>query len=239
MKKTKIFAIISFAVLLVDCLLLKFLDYFSFTPVYAFGLMIVGVVFFVLACRQSRGDERLRERKAARRRERIAAGENLKPLKPYKRPWYVGGFGFLLLVCFIFAALAFYSIRSSGMSTDEYVERYGSGQPEAAASEATPVLTPDSDVAAADPTVAPVPDPVTYTGSGDDVIEIVPFPGTLYVFEITGNDAEHHFAVRAYNAQGRSSLLVNELGKHSGKVIVSDPIILQISAVGDWSITLD
>lgn len=330
MKKTKIFAIISFAVLLVDCLLLKFLNYFSFTPVYAFGLMVVGVVFFILACRQSRNDERLRERKAARRRERIAAGEKLKPLKPYKKPWYVGGFGFLIAICLVFGIIAFYSIRSSGLNTDEYIERYGSQQTETAASEATPVLTPNPDVAAADPTVAPVPDPVTYTGNGDDVVEIAPFPGALYVFEITGNDAERnfavktytsdgeysellvntldkyhgitmdpgfdvstievksagdwtitqhsiydmdvmqsgqtyngtgdgivlvkgggstaaitgndaerHFAVRAYNAQGSSSLLVNELGKYSGKVVVSDPIIFQVSAVGDWSITLD
>lgn len=330
MKKVKIFAVVSFAALMADCLLLRFLNYFSFTPFYAFGFVIVGVVFFILACRQSRGDERLRERKAARRRERIAAGENLKPLKPYKKPWYVGGFGFLIAVCLIFAIIAFYSIRSSGLSAGQYAERYGSGQPEAAALEATPVLTPDSDVAVADPTVVPVPDPVTYTGSGDDVIEIIPFPGALYVFEITGNDAERnftvktytssgeysqllvntldkyhgitmdpgfdvstievksagdwtitqhsiydmdviqsgqtyngtgdgivlvkdggstatitgndaerHFAVRAYNAQGSSSLLVNELGKYSGKVVVSDPIILQISAVGDWSITLD
>lgn len=189
--------------------------------------------------------------------------------------------------------------------------------------EAEPTLTPE-------PTVAPIPDPVTYTGSGDDVIEIAPFPDTLYVFEIsgndaernfivktynsdgeygellvntldkyrgitmdsdfnvsaievkatgdwtitqrsmhdldvmqagqtyngtgdsivlvkgggstatiTGNDAERNFVVRAYNAQGRRSLLVNELDKYSGKVVAKDPIIFHISAVGDWSITLN
>lgn len=56
---------------------------------------------------------------------------------------------------------------------------------------------------------------------------------------ITGNDAERNFVVRAYNAQGRRSLLVNELDKYSGKVMLNDPIIFQVSAVGDWSITLN
>lgn len=132
MKKVKIFAIISFTALLVDFWLLRFLNYFSFTPVYAFGLMIAGVVFFILACRQSKSDERLRERKAARRQERIAAGEKLKPLKPYKQPWYVGGFGFLIVVCLIFVIIAFFSVRSSGLSTSQYIERYASRQPETA-----------------------------------------------------------------------------------------------------------
>lgn len=330
MKKVGAFAAVSFSALFVDFLLLRYLNYFSFTPIYAFGLMITGVAFFVLACRQSRIDERVRARKVARRSERIAAGEKLKSLKPYKAPWYVGGFGFLIVVFLIFAIIAFYSIRSSRLSTDEYIERYGSQQTETAASETTPVLTPDSDVAAADPTVAPVPDPVTYTGSGDDVVEIPPFPGALYVFEITGNDAERNFAVktytsngeysellvntldkyhgitmdpgfdvstievksagdwtiiqrsiydmdimqsgqtyngtgdsivlvkgggstatitgndaernfivRVYNSQGRSSLLVNELDKYTGNVMLNDPVIFQISAVGDWSIALD
>ena len=132
MKKVKIFAVVSFAALLADCLLLRFLNYFSFTPAYAFGLLIVGVVFFILARRQSKDDERQRARKAARRRQRIAAGEKLKPLKPYKKPWYVGGFGFLIVACLIFAIIAFFSIRSSGLSTSQYIERYGSQQSEAA-----------------------------------------------------------------------------------------------------------
>lgn len=238
MKKVKIFAVVSFAALLADCLLLRFLNYFSFTPFYAFGFVIVGVVFFVLACRQSRDDERLREHKAARRRERIAAGENLKPLKPYKKPWYVGGFGFLLLVCLVFAALGFYVIRSSGLSSVEYAERYGSGKSDAAAA-ASPIPTSDPDVASPGPTVAPIPDPVTYTGSGDDVIEVTPFADALYVFEITGNADERYFAVESYDSQNKSDLLVNTTDKYSGITMDTgfDVAMLQVTATGDWQIT--
>ena len=181
-----------------------------------------------------------------------------------------------------------------------------------------------------EPTPIPIPSPVTYTGSGDDVIDVTPFPSSLYVFEIsgndaesnfiittytdsgdygellvntidkyhgitmdpgfnvssievkaegdwtivqrsiydmdvmhagqtyagtgdrivlvkgggntasiTGNDAESNFIIWAYDSQGRSSLLVNEIDKYDGKVMAKDPIIFQVLAVGDWSITLN
>lgn len=205
---------------------------------------------------------------------------------------------------------------------------------EPAAEETEPA--PDNAEPAAEPESVPEPTPVsiaapvTYTGSGDDVVEIAPYPETLYVFEIsgneaesnfiittytdsgdrgallvntldkyhgitmdddfnvgsievkaegdwtivqrsmydmdvmtagqtysgsgdrivlvsgggstasiTGNEAETNFIVRMFNAQGRSSLLVNELGKYEGKVMAKDPIIFEVKAVGDWSIALD
>ena len=46
-----------------------------------------------------------------------------------------------------------------------------------------------------EPTPIPIPSPVTYTGSGDDVIDVTPFPSSLYVFEISGNDAESNFII--------------------------------------------
>lgn len=104
---------------------------------------------------------------------------------------------------------------------------------ESAVPEVEPSLTPE-------PTVAPIPDPVTYTGSGDDVIEIAPFSDTLYVFEISGNDAERNFIVKTYNGDGEyGELLVNTLDKYHGITMDSnfDVSAIEVKATGDWTIT--
>ncbi|MFR1570273.1 MAG: hypothetical protein ACLSVR_05385 [Christensenellales bacterium] len=103
---------------------------------------------------------------------------------------------------------------------------------ESAVPEVEPSLTPE-------PTVAPIPDPVTYTGSGDDVIEVAPFADALYVFEITGNADERYFAVESYDSQDKSDLLVNTTDKYSGITMDTgfDVAMLQVTATGDWQIT--
>lgn len=104
---------------------------------------------------------------------------------------------------------------------------------ESAVPKVEPSLTPE-------PTVAPIPDPVTYTGSGDDVIEIAPFSDTLYVFEISGNDAERNFIVKTYNGDGEyGELLVNTLDKYHGITMDSnfDVSAIEVKATGDWTIT--
>lgn len=91
------------------------------------------------------------------------------------------------------------------------------------------------------PTPTPVVSaPVKYSGSGDDVITIEPFPEG-YVFSITGNSAGRHFSVTAYDADGNQlDLLVNTTDPYSG--ITADrhqnAATLEIKAHGDWVIEM-
>lgn len=83
-----------------------------------------------------------------------------------------------------------------------------------------------------------LPDPVVYTGSGDDVVTLDPFEG-VWIMEITGNDQGRHFAVSGYDASGNSTeLFVNTTDPYHG--IVMDPYLktetLEISATGDWKV---
>lgn len=85
-----------------------------------------------------------------------------------------------------------------------------------------------------------IPDPISYTGSGDDVISISPFDG-VYVFRISGNQGGNHFAVKGYDSTGNSTeLLVNTTDPYSG--ITLDPSqstsTLEISSTGSWNIDL-
>ena len=111
-----LFFSVSVVAVLVDLVLLRAVKYSSFTPVYAFGLLAVAVAFFVLAGLNNRKVRSRAERKAAKRAERIAAGEKLEPLKPHKDPWYTGGLGFLFIVFVFFVVIGFYSINKSGLS---------------------------------------------------------------------------------------------------------------------------
>lgn len=95
-----------------------------------------------------------------------------------------------------------------------------------------------------EPTTEPepviIPNPVIYTGSGDDVIEITP-PDGAYVFHISGNSEGHHFAVKSYDANGKYlTLLVNTTEPYEGKTLEPSlsTSLLEISAVGDWTIEL-
>ena len=85
------------------------------------------------------------------------------------------------------------------------------------------------------------PDPATYFGSGDDVIEMEPYED-LYVFRIEGNAGGNHFSVTTYDKNGEYlDLLVNTTEPYSGVCI--DPsqttAMFEIKATGDWSITVD
>lgn len=89
-----------------------------------------------------------------------------------------------------------------------------------------------------EPTPIPIPEPVVYAGSGDNVIEINP-PDLYYVFRITGNDAEDHFAVKSYDSTGEyGELLVNTTDPYTGITIDDsfDVKMLEITASGDWTI---
>ena len=85
-----------------------------------------------------------------------------------------------------------------------------------------------------------IPDPVVYTGSGDDVIQIDP-PDGKYVFRISGNQGGNHFSVKAYDSLTEYiGLLVNTTSAYSG--VTYDPTqstaLLEISATGDWTVEL-
>lgn len=86
-----------------------------------------------------------------------------------------------------------------------------------------------------EPASDPVPEARIFTGSGDDVILLEAFPGP-YVFVVTGNDADRHFAVHAHGS--RRSLLVNTTSPYSGITLTDnqDTEMLEVTAVGDWTI---
>lgn len=85
-----------------------------------------------------------------------------------------------------------------------------------------------------------VPGLVTYTGSGDDTVQI----GKLdwgCVFHITGNQEGSLFSVRGYDADGNYvGIFVNTSEPYEG--ITLDPVqettVLEVSAAGEWTIEL-
>ena len=82
---------------------------------------------------------------------------------------------------------------------------------------------------------------VKYEGAGDDVIEIAPPHDRPWMLEITGNSSSRHFSVKGYDeAMEYTELFVNTTDPYTGFVL--DPslstVTLEISAEGDWSITL-
>lgn len=99
---------------------------------------------------------------------------------------------------------------------------------------------PETSEPSPEPTQTPIPAPVVYSGSGDDVIEIDP-PEGVYVLHITGNASASHFAVKGFTSSGDSTeLFVNTVDPYDGVTI--DPSLstelLEISASGDWTIEL-
>lgn len=93
------------------------------------------------------------------------------------------------------------------------------------------------------PTPAPtvyIPDPVVYTGSGDDVIEVTP-PEGIWVLRATGNASGRYFAIKGYNSLGeQTELFVNTTEPYSGTTVapLADVAMLEITAHGDWTIEL-
>jgi len=75
----------------------------------------------------------------------------------------------------------------------------------------------------------------TITGSGDEVLRILSHGQTATV---TGNRVERHFSVHSHGE--RRNLLVNTTSEYSGRVMLRGTYtILEISAVGDWSIAFE
>lgn len=84
------------------------------------------------------------------------------------------------------------------------------------------------------------PEPITYTGSGDDYFDISPFD-SLYYFQITGNSDARHFSVTGYDSSGDyTELFVNTTDYYTGSVLDSEQNTrtLEVKAEGDWTITI-
>lgn len=77
----------------------------------------------------------------------------------------------------------------------------------------------------------------TYSGANDAVIQINTDGLTA---EVSGNESERHFAVKAYDLNWNYiDLLVNTTDIYSGTVMLTNsPNLLVINADGPWSITL-
>lgn len=84
------------------------------------------------------------------------------------------------------------------------------------------------------------PEPITYTGSGDDYFDISPFD-SLYYFQITGNSDARHFSVTGYDSSGDyTELFVNTTDYYTGSVLDSEQNTrtLEVKAEGDWTIII-
>lgn len=84
------------------------------------------------------------------------------------------------------------------------------------------------------------PDPITYTGSGDDYFDISPFD-SLYYFRITGNTEARHFSVTGYDASGNyTELFANTMDYYDGYVLdpEQDTRTLEVDAEGPWTIEI-
>ena len=81
---------------------------------------------------------------------------------------------------------------------------------------------------------------ITYTGSGDDVVEIQSIKDG-YVFRISGNQAGRHFAVKGYDEAGNpTELFVNTTDPYSG-ITIDETLTtrtLEISSAGEWAVEL-
>ncbi len=77
-----------------------------------------------------------------------------------------------------------------------------------------------------------------FSDKGDNVLWV---EGDASIASISGNSTQRHFSVTAYDGNGnRSGLLVNTTDRYSGRVMVpNNTLLLEVNAVGDWSITLE
>ena len=77
--------------------------------------------------------------------------------------------------------------------------------------------------------------PGTIEGSGDDLVQVA---GNSSLAAIKGNAEGRHFSVKGYNPS--PSLMVNTTDSYEGTVrVAKDTFLLEITAVGDWSVNME
>jgi hypothetical protein len=107
-----------------------------------------------------------------------------------------------------------------------------------------PTATPEpTSTPTPEPTATPAPQPVVYSGSGPNVIDIQK-PGDVVLAYIRGNAGSRYFGVESYDDSGEQvDLLVNTTDPYEGVVLMDvrdddNSTRLQIQAEGDWYIEL-
>ena len=80
----------------------------------------------------------------------------------------------------------------------------------------------------------------TVSGRGDDVISEISVGDGIYRIHFT-HSGRRNFVVRAYDSANDRELLVNEIGKYDGYVLLlgSAPYSLEITADGSWTYTIE
>lgn len=72
-------------------------------------------------------------------------------------------------------------------------------------------------------------------GTGDDVLRVSPPSAGLVTLQLT-HSGRSNFAVQSYSLDGDSDLLVNEIGKFKGEVLLPDQTaLLTVEADGAWT----
>lgn len=158
------------------------------------------------------------------------------------------GKNLILVAIVVFAAIGI--IASLGDDGGDIHKTTSPTLPQAAVSVVAPDDTQkDNPAASTESALPPAPEPepeivilepVTYSGSGDDVIDIAPF-GQPWMMHITGNSSGRHFAVKGYDSNSESvDLFVNVSDPYDGYVFdhTQSTTTLEISAEGDWTIEL-
>ena len=151
----------------------------------------------------------------------------------------------VVVICF---ALIGYSSREEDTETQQ------SGGPEEGAEssadttdDAVPQgesdeIAPDNTTEDAEGEEFVIPEPIIYSGSGDDVVDLdIPDDFGEYVFQIAGNEEARLFAVVSYNSTGEySELLVNTTDPYEGVTMDAsqDVARLEVKATGEWSISV-
>jgi hypothetical protein len=84
-------------------------------------------------------------------------------------------------------------------------------------------------------------DPIELSGTGQTVTDPFTLPST--VSRVTAShEGDSNFTIRAFGPEGREKLLVNVIGPFEGEALLmseSNDWYLEVSADGDWSITVD
>lgn len=125
---------------------------------------------------------------------------------------------------------------------EEQTEETAPAEQETAAETAEPEQTEEAAEELAEEAEEPVEaepiEPIVYTGSGDDVVQLEAFEGP-WLLHITGNDSEGYFGVTGYSASGEyTELFVNTTEKYEGITtdVTQETATLEISSEGEWTV---
>lgn len=90
-------------------------------------------------------------------------------------------------------------------------------------------------------TPTPIPEPLIFTGTGDNIVDLSEMWEGSALLHIIGPDVRDNFVVWSYDALGNQiDLLVNTIGQYDGYLMLNmgdeKTAILQIGAGGPWTV---